>query len=121
MSNGSLETGCTLPTDRVIPKEDIPDRERECKQWNFENDSVMEEISLRSPVNDKFKTWRVKGCQGGVCGEDLFGFSVQRAWICRPEEREFNILSIIASCDLVSPPPLPSVFLLCVGEEADSK
>jgi hypothetical protein len=30
MSNVSLETGLTLPTDRVIPKEDIPDREREC-------------------------------------------------------------------------------------------
>jgi hypothetical protein len=32
MSNISLETGLTLPMDRVIPKEDIPDRERECKQ-----------------------------------------------------------------------------------------
>ena len=55
MSNVSLETESTLPMDRVIPKEDIPDRERECKQWNFENDPVMEVISLRSPVNGKFK------------------------------------------------------------------
>jgi hypothetical protein len=47
--------------DRVIPKKDIPDRERECKQWNFENDPVMEVISLHLPVNGKFKIWSVKG------------------------------------------------------------
>jgi hypothetical protein len=67
--------------DRVIPKEDIPDRERVCKQWNFVNDPVMEEISLRAPISEKFKTWRVKGYQGGVCGEDRFGFSVKRTGI----------------------------------------
>jgi hypothetical protein len=121
MSNISLETGLTLPTDRVIPKEDIPDRERECKQWNFENDAVMEEISLRSPVKDKFKTWRVKGYQDGVCSDSRFRFSVKGRSIYRPEELEFNISSIIAHYNLVSPPSLPSESLFCVGKEVDSK
>jgi hypothetical protein len=121
MSNVSLETGSTLPTDHVIPKEDIPDRERECKHWNCENDPVMEVISLRSPANGKFKAWRVEGCQDGVCGGGRFELSVKRRWIYRPEEREFNILSIIASCNLVSPPSLLSEFLFFVGEEDDSK
>jgi hypothetical protein len=93
----SLETGSILPMDCVIPKEDIPDREREFKQWSSENDSVMEEIYFGLPVKDKFKAWRVKGYQDGVCSDGRFGFSVKRTWIRRPEEREFGILSIVAS------------------------
>lgn len=106
MSYVFLETGLTLPTDR------------ECKQWNIENDAVMEEISLRSPVKDKFKTWRVKGYQDGV---SRFRFSVKGRSIYRPEELEFNISSIIVRYNLVSPPSLHSEFLFCVGKEVDSK
>jgi hypothetical protein len=81
----------------------------------------MEGISLRLPVNDKFKTWRVKGYQDGVCSDGLFGFSVKRTWICRSEEVVFQNLSIVTSCALVSPLSLPSEFLFCVGKEVDSR
>lgn len=103
MSNISLETGLTLPTDTTIEKEDVPDRELECEQWTLENDPIMEEIYIRSPVNDKFVTWRVKGQRDGVVA-DRFGLSVRRTWIGRPEQQEFDILSIVAICDWVSLP-----------------
>jgi hypothetical protein len=42
MSNISLESGLSLPIDPSIPKEDIPDRERECEQWTLESDHAKE-------------------------------------------------------------------------------
>jgi Thioesterase-like superfamily len=106
MSNVSLEAGLTLPTDLSVPKVDIPDRKKDCEQWTLENDPVMGEINLRSPVNTKFLTWRVKGAEDGVV-TDRFGLSVRRTWICRPEGREFDVLSIVAVCDWVSSPSPP--------------
>jgi len=99
MSNISLESGLTLSTPRVIPKEEIPDRETECEQWTLELDPDMEEIYLRSPVNDKITTWEVKGSRSGLV--DRFGSSVMRTWICRADMHELDIMSIIAICDWV--------------------
>ena len=103
MSNISLEAGLTLMTAPSVPKEEIPDRETECEQWTLKNDPVMEELYLKSPVNDKFLSWEVKGQRDGVL--DGFGPSVIRTWICRPGMQEFDIFSIVALCDWVSHSP----------------
>jgi hypothetical protein len=49
-------------------------------------------------VNDKFVTWILKGHKDGVLPD---GLSVKRLWISGPEGKEFDVLSIVAICDLV--------------------
>jgi hypothetical protein len=113
MSNLSLEIGLTITTDPSVPKEDIPDRVRDCEQWTLENDPAMVTVYLRSPVNNKFETWRAKGQEDGVVA-DRFGFSVRRTWITRGDGKEFDVLSIIAICDWVSLVSASFKFLRCV-------
>lgn len=114
MSNLSLETGLTLTTGHSVPREDIPDRGRDCEQWTLENDPVMAAIYLRLPVNDKFETWKVKGQEDGVV-TDRFGLSVRRTWISRRDGKQFDVLSIVAICDWVSLLSVSSKFLFCIG------
>jgi len=111
MSNISLETGLTLNTAQAIPKEEIPGRETECEQWTLENDPIMGEFLLRSPVNGKLTTWEVKGSRRGLI--DRFGSSVMRTWVCMTDMREFDILAIIALCDWVRlHSPILSIFAI---------
>jgi hypothetical protein len=115
MGNLSLGVGLSLPTEPTVKKEDIPNRDRDCKRWTVEDDPVMAEINLRSPVNHKFQNWILKGTKDGMFN-DRFGLSVREMWLRRSNGKGFDIMSLVAICDFVCayPPPLLAVkpFLL---------
>jgi hypothetical protein len=114
MSNLSLEVGLSLPTERTVNKEDIPDRDRDCKRWTVENDPAMAEINLRAPVHHKFNNWILNGMKDGMFN-DRFGLSAREMWLHRADGKGFDIMS--PCCDLrfrmsFSPPALNFIRLL---------
>jgi acyl-coenzyme A thioesterase PaaI-like protein len=94
--NLATEAGMTIETTPTTPKEEIPDREKDCERFK-QPAWVLRALS----VANKLRTFNVKG---GVDGKwsDRHGLGVRECWMgFSDESTRFDVLSLGLLCDFV--------------------
>jgi hypothetical protein len=94
MGNLGEEKGVSLPTKRVVRKEEIPDREKECVE-DVRPDALRETF----PIMFKTRRWEFKSNSNGK--EKLEEKSVRGIWSSRSDDKPWDVLSLGLLCDSV--------------------